>query len=186
MSSPSDKAFQAKYGHAPVKAQAKPVQNSREELEQLRSFKAANQNKIAQANASHIEATGKPLPVKVQAAPVDAKATKRARLLASAKATHAAVQNIRADAGLTRLEFDQAFFDHNFERLHADRPLRDKGADAKALNAAMKELAVSRGQKLSANNYKTPAQLAEESRNRSPEEQRVAMNAAILNELRKL
>lgn len=182
MSSPSDKAFQAKYGHAPVKAQAQPAKNSREELEQLRSFKAANQNKIAQANASHIEATGKPLPVTVQASPVDAKATKRARLLASAKATHVAVQHIRADAGLTRLDFDQAMFNHQFERLHGDSVLRAKASDPNALKVAMAEVA---GKKLSANSYKTPSQLAEETRNMSKAEQQAAMNAAILNELRK-
>lgn len=178
--SQSDLDFQAKYGHAPVKAQAK---TQRQELEELRAFKAANEKKISQANASHIEATGKPLPVKVQAQTVDAKASKRACILASAKATHDAVNLIRADAGLPRLDFDQAYFDFQYNRLHGDAVLRVQASDPSAVKMAMAEIA---GKKLSSEAYKSPAQLAKESRHMSSAEQQAAMNAAVINELRKL
>jgi len=178
--SQSDLDFQAKYGHAPVKAQAK---TQRQELEELRAFKSANEKKISQANASHIEATGRPLPVRVQVRKVDAKANKRAKALAAAKATHDAVNMARADAGLPRLDFDQAYFDFQFSRLHGDDVLRVKASDPDGVKVAMAKIA---GQKLSANSYKTPAQLAAETRNMTKDEQQAAMNAAVINELRKL
>ena len=178
----SDLNFQAKYGHAPVpvKAQAK---TQRQELEELRAFRAANEKKISQANASHIEATGRPLPVKVQVQKVDAKANKRAKALAAAKATHDAVNMARADAGLPRLDFDQAYFDFQYSRLHGDDVLRVKASDPYAVKAAMAKIA---GQKLSVSSYKSPAQLAAETRNMTKDEQQAAMNAAVINELRKL
>ncbi|MDI6637120.1 hypothetical protein [Pantoea dispersa] len=178
--SQSDLDFQEKYGHAPVKAQ---VKTQRQELEELRAFRAANEKKISQANASHIEATGRPLPVRVQVQKVDAKANKRAKALAAAKATHDAVNMARADAGLPRLDFDQAYFDFQFSRLHGDDVLRVKASDPDAVKVAMAKIA---GQKLSANSYKTPAQLAAETRNMTKDEQQAAMNAAVINELRKL
>ncbi|MEG9741477.1 hypothetical protein [Enterobacter roggenkampii] len=178
--SQSDLDFQAKYGHAPVKAQAK---TQRQELEELRAFRAANEKKISQANASHIEATGRPLPVKVQVQKVDAKANKRAKALAAAKATHDAVNMARADAGLPRLDFDQAYFDFQYSRLHGDDVLRVKACDPNAVKMAMAEVA---GKKLSASSYKSPAQLAAETRNMTKAEQQAAMNAAVINELRKL
>lgn len=178
--SQSDLDFQAKYGHAPVKTQAK---TQRQELEELRAFKSANEKKISQANASHMEATGQPLRVKVQVQKFDAKANKRAKALAAAKATHDAVNMARADAGLPRLDFDQAYFDFQFSRLHGDDVLRVKASDPDAVKVAMAKIA---GQKLSANSYKTPAQLAAQTRNMTKDEQQAAMNAAVINELRKL
>lgn len=174
--SQSDLNFQAKYGHAPVKAQAK---TQRQELEQLRAFKAAQSKQLDQANKSHIEATGKPLPVKVQVHKADAKATKRTQALAAAKATHAAVNMARADAGLPRLDFDQAYFDFQFNRLHGDSVLRVQASDPNKVKMAMAEIA---GKDLA----KSPAQLAAETRNLTKAEQQAAMNAAVINELRKL
>ena len=175
--SQSDQAFQAKYGHAPVKANAKTL---RQELDDLRAFKAAQDKKLAQANKSHVESTGRPLPVKVQAQKVDAKATKHAKALAAAKATHDAVNMARADAGLPRLDFDQAYFDFQYERLHGDGVLRVKASDPNAVKMCLAEIT---GKKLS---HKSPAQLASETRNMTKNEQQAAMNAAVINELRKL
>lgn len=185
--SPSDQAFKAKYGHEPVKCH-EPVKShvakgSRAELEELRAFKSSQTKQLDQANASHIEATGKPLPVKVQAQRVDAKANKRAKVLAAAKATHDAVNRARADAGLPKLDFDQAYFDFQYSRLHGDDVLRVKASDPYAVKAAMAKIA---GQKLSESSYKSPAQLAAETRNMTKDEQQSAMNAALINELRKL
>ena len=175
--SQSDLNFQAKYGHAPVKAQAK--KGSRAELEELRAFKAAQTKQLDQANKSHIEATGKPLPVKVKTQTVDAKASKRAQALAAAKATHNAVNMARADAGLPKLDFDQAYFDFQYNRLHGDGVIRVKASDPNAVKMAMADIA---GKNLS----KSPAQLAAETRNMTKDEQQAAMNAAVINELRKL
>lgn len=182
--SPSDQAFQAKYGHAPTKAKTastvKP--GSRAEFEQLRQFKANHLAKLKQVNASHIEKTGVPHPVQPSAQTLSAKASKRARMLAEAKALHNAVQDIRADAGLTRISFDQAFFDVQFERLFGDHVLRVKASDPDSLKAAMAGL----DKKPEAHVYKSPATLAKESRYMSTSQQQQAMNQALMNELRKL
>jgi len=174
--SQSDLDFQAKYGHVPVRAKAI---TQRQELEELRAFKVAQSKQLDQANKSHIEATGKPLPVKVKAQKIDTKSTKRAQALAAAKATHDAVNMARADAGLPRLDFDQAYFDFQFNRLHGDGVLRVQASDPNTVKLAMAEIA---GKNLS----KSPAQLATETRNMTKAEQQAAMNAAVISELRKL
>jgi len=56
---------------------------------------------------------------------------------------------------------------------------------AQYLQKAMSDEAQKRGQKLSKNTYKTPRQLSAEWLSMSPQEQRVALNAAILKELLK-
>lgn len=174
--SKSDQAFQAKYGHAPVKAQAK---GSRAELESLRQFKAQYQKQITDAA---ITTANKPQPVTVAK-----KLSAYERALHEAKLTHDAVQQLRADAGLSKMSFDEALFESKFANMNTtQRPSQQTQSQAADLQKAMSEQAARSGQTLAPNTYKTPKQLAEETRSLSPAEQRAAMNAAILAELKKL
>lgn len=177
----ADEAFAQKYGHAPVKAQS-TAKGSRAELESLRQFKAANQKKIIDAA---ITTANKP--TVTQPVTVAKKLSAYDRALHEAKLTHDAVQQLRADAGLSKMNFDQALFESKFANMNAtQRPSQQTQSQADALQAAMNVEAQKRGQTLAPNTYKTPKQLAEETRSLSPAEQRAALNAAILAELKKL
>lgn len=177
----ADEAFAQKYGHAPVKAQA-TAKGSRAELESLRQFKAANQKQITDAA---ITTTNKP--TVTQPVTVAKKLSAYERALHEAKLTHDAVQAMRADAGLKTTPFDQALFESKFANMNAtQRPSKQTHAQAADLQKAMSAEAQKRGQTLAPNTYKTPKQLAQETRSLSPAEQRAALNAAILSELKKL
>lgn len=176
--SKSDQAFQAKYGHAPVKAQA-TAKGSRAELESLRQFKAQNQKQITDAA---ITTANKPQPVAVAK-----KLSAYERALHEAKLTHDAVQAMRADAGLKTTPFDQALFESKFAHMNAtQRPSKQTQSQVDALQAAMSAEAQKRGQRISANSYKTPVHTIEEQPFKTSAEYRAALNAAILAEFKKL
>ena len=143
---------------------AKVPKSFHSELASLRKWKKSHD--LTQAQHTPLNPPVAQTPVKTPH-----KAALRAQSLASAKATHDAVNMSRKQVGMSELDFDMNAFEAMFTRLHGEGVHRIRAVDGNLINTAL---------------GLSPTQLAVATRQMTKAQQQAAMKLAIQNELLKL